>query len=143
LSNSATQRAYIEDQCRQKGFKNVKVITADMAEFQFSNVEKDAQFDRIMSVEMFEHMKNYSFLLRKVSGWLKPETGLLFVHIFAHKTFAYDFVTDESDSWMAKYFFTGGTMPSVDLFDFFQEDLILRKRWVVDGTHYRTCSFED
>jgi cyclopropane fatty-acyl-phospholipid synthase-like methyltransferase len=86
---------------------------------------------------MFEHMKNYRNLLQKVSTWLVPETGRLFVHIFAHKEFAYDYDTGDDDSWMAKYFFTGGTMPSADLFLWFPEHLEVVDRWLVDGTHYR------
>ncbi|KAI9020423.1 S-adenosyl-L-methionine-dependent methyltransferase [Hyaloraphidium curvatum] len=135
LSNSATQRAHIEGVCRDRGFGNVRVITSDINVF-----EQTETFDRIISVEMFEHMKNYRALLAKVSTWLVPETGRLFVHIFAHKHFAYDYDTADDDSWMAKYFFTGGTMPSADLFLWFQEHLEVLDRWIVDGTHYQKTS---
>ena len=91
---------------------------------------------------MFEHMKNYQVLFEKISGWLKPETGRLFIHVFAHKDMPYDFRTQDDHSWMAKYFFTGGTMPSSDLFMWFQKDLELMDRWTLDGRNYAKTSEE-
>ncbi|KAI8621336.1 S-adenosyl-L-methionine-dependent methyltransferase, partial [Chytriomyces sp. MP71] len=116
------------------------VLTGDMNEFQF---DAPREFDRIVSIEMFEHMKNYSQLFQKVSTWLKRETGRLFVHVFAHKDHPYDFLTEEDgskDSWMARYFFTGGTMPSADLFLWFQQHLTILDRWTVDGRNYGQTS---
>lgn len=109
VSNSRTQKMYIDLQAKERNIANLKVITADMNTFSI-----DEQFDRVVSVEMFEHMRNYQKLMKKVASCLKPD-GKLFIHIFTHKEYTYLFeVKDESD-WMSKYFFTGGIMPSDDL----------------------------
>lgn len=134
VSNSKTQKEYIDSVAKEKGFKNLTIITQDMNDFQIKE-----KFDRIISVEMLEHMKNYQKLFEKLSGFLKPE-GLFFIHIFTHKEFAYPFeVRDETD-WMAKYFFTGGMMPSHNLFLYFQNHLTIRNHWVVNGVHYGKTS---
>ena len=134
VSNSRTQKIYIDEQAKQRGLSNLTVITADMNTFQL-----DKEFDRIVSVEMFEHMRNYELLMKKVAAMLKPD-GKLFVHIFTHKTFAYKFeVRDESD-WMSKYFFTGGIMPSDDLLLYFNKNMFIEKHWHVSGMHYAKTS---
>ncbi|HPW32476.1 MAG TPA: cyclopropane-fatty-acyl-phospholipid synthase family protein [Arenimonas sp.] len=135
VSNSATQRLHIEAVCRERGWQHVKVITCDV-----NTLELDAnQFDRVVSVEMFEHMRNYQTLLNRISKWMKPEAKL-FVHIFCHRYVMYPFETDGDDNWMGKYFFTGGIMPSADTLLHFQQDMSIQQRWLVSGEHYEKTS---
>jgi cyclopropane-fatty-acyl-phospholipid synthase len=134
VSNSKTQKTYIDSEAWKKGITNLTVITEDMNYF-----TTDKQFDRVVSVEMFEHMRNYELLLEKVNRFLY-DRGKLFVHIFTHKEFAYLFeVKDESD-WMSKYFFTGGIMPSDDLLLYFTDHFKIEKHWRVSGLHYSKTS---
>ena len=133
VSNSVTQKAYIDAQALERGFTNLTVRTANMIHYEGEGTEV---FDRVVSVEMFEHMKNYEELLRRVASWLKPG-GKLFVHIFTHQTAAYHYEVRSEDDWMSKHFFTGGQMPSHDLLMHFQDDVELEQDWKVSGQHYQ------
>ena len=130
VSNSRTQKEYIDAEAAREGIKNLTIITCDMNDF-----TAPAKYDRVVSVEMFEHMRNYALLLERVAGWLKPD-GRLFVHIFVHDQLAYPFETGEENDWMARYFFTGGLMPSFDVFSHFTGHLVVEQQWAVNGQHY-------
>ena len=139
LSNSHGQREFIQQRAVERGFGNLTILTGNVVDFDFPAQDVAAGFDRVMSIEMFEHMKNYGLLLGKIARWLKPD-GRLFVHIFAHRLLAYHFEVQGQSDWMSQHFFTGGTMPSENLLLNFQDDLSLERQWWVGGQHYEKTS---
>ena len=137
VSNSTSQREFILEQAQcQRIDRNLTVLTQDMNEFE---PEPGQKFDRVVSVEMFEHMHNYPLLMKRIFSWLN-ETGKLFVHIFCHRTLAYQFKDESNNDWMSRYFFSGGNMPSDDLLIRFQGELKIERQWRWSGNHYhQTC----
>lgn len=130
VSNSNSQREFITSVAKKRGLGNIAVQTCDMNEF-----DTGLRFDRIVSVEMFEHMRNYRELYRRIASWLKPD-GRFFKHIFCHRSAAYEFVDNGPSDWMSRHFFSGGMMPSADFPLRFQQDLHLLKQWRWNGRHY-------
>ena len=131
VSNSHSQRLFIEQRAMEAGLGNVRVITADINHFSM-----DQGFDRIVSVEMFEHLRNYASIFDRVAGWLKPD-GCFFMHIFCHRSTPYLFEVRDDTDWMSRYFFSGGMMPSADLPLKFQDSLCFANRWDWSGVEYQ------
>lgn len=130
VSNSWSQREYIIHEANCRGLDNIHVVCADMNDF-----KAEQTFDRVVSVEMFEHMRNYPELFRRIDGWLNPG-GVFFLHIFTHRTTPYEYIDNGPHDWMSRHFFSGGIMPSVDLPMRFQDHLVIDKRWSWNGNEY-------
>ena len=135
VSNSASQRRFILDECSTRGIENVTVVTKDIADYEAEH----SSFDRVVSVEMFEHVRNHRALTDRISQWLKAD-GKLFVHIFCHRDFAYPFDDRGQDDWMARQFFTGGMMPSFGLLPAVASSFDLAAKWRIPGQHYQATS---
>jgi len=136
VSNSAPQRLYIEGQARARNLHNLKIVTADMNDF-----TTDQRFDRVVSVEMFEHMANWRRLLSRVRDWLSPG-GKLLLHVFSHESGAYRFDHNDENDWVAQHFFTGGIMPSHNLIQQFPDLFSIEKDWRWNGLHYRRTALD-
>ena len=131
ISNSASQREYIVTQAKKRNLNNIEIKTIDMNKF-----DTDSKYDRIVSIEMFEHMRNYRLIYKKIYGWLNPD-GKFFKHIFCHRLIPYEFIVNDDSDWMSQFFFTAGIMPSDSLPYFFQDELKLINHWRWSGTHYQ------
>ncbi|KAI8902859.1 S-adenosyl-L-methionine-dependent methyltransferase [Globomyces pollinis-pini] len=136
LTHSNAQVNYIKDFCKLNGIKNLEAINADVC-----TVEISKKFDRIFAVEVLEYMKNYELLFQRLSNWLTDD-GYLYTHVFAHRDIPFELIAPDQDSWISKFFCRGGTLPSQDLFLWFQKDLLVMNRWTFDGTHYSKTANE-
>jgi len=136
VSNSQSQREYIEGEAKARGLKNLRVVTADMNVF-----DAGRQFDRIVSVEMFEHIMNWRQLMTRVKSWLAPD-GRFFLHIFTHRSGAYLFDRADREDWIAQHFFTGGVMPSHHLIRQYADLFEVEKEWRWSGTHYQRTALD-
>lgn len=134
VSNSASQREHIMTQAGERGLTNIEVLTRDV-----NTLTLEERFDRVVSVEMFEHVRNYRELMKRIAGWLRPN-GKLFVHIFCHRYLVYPFETEGEGNWMGRYFFTGGLMPAADTLLHFQDDMAIESRRLYSGHHYARTS---
>ena len=134
VSNSKDQITFIQNEAKRRGLLNIKASKMDV-----NNLDLDNKFDRIVSIEMFEHLRNYKLILKTLNNLLKPD-GRLFVHIFCHKELTYFYEIKNSYDWMTKYFFEGGIMPSQDIFKYFDDELEVINQWDINGNHYaQTC----
>ena len=131
VSNSASQKLYIDEEARKRSLSNLKVTTANIVDFQ-----AEQKFDRVVSVEMFEHLKNYAEMFKRIDGWLQQD-GKFFMHIFTHRFYPYHYENLDGNDWLTQHFFEGGMMPSNNLPMHFQDYLVCEEKWQVSGVHYQ------